>query len=148
MKRIFILFILKISQFSRDPNFLKSSQTILSRKRHPPYNLFRDKREGNILLEELNFVLHKSSFETFKCSIITIPTILVNTLSYRPSTDRLHPCQDSRFPCLVRILIPTMWIVDSKESSKLVKSYLIIEERRKRERKERKEEIKKILQNY
>lgn len=30
-------------------------------------------------IEWLNFVRHKSSFETFKCSIITIPTILVNT---------------------------------------------------------------------
>lgn len=98
-------------------------------KRHP-HTIFSGMVKGRVIfysIEWLNFVRHKSFLETFKCSIITIPTIL-NTLSYRSSTDRLHPYQDSWFPCLVRILIP-MWIVDSKESSKLVKILSRMKER-------------------
>lgn len=124
---------MKISQFrSTDPNFLKNAhigENNTRRKRHP-HTIFSGMVKGRVIfysIDWFNFIRHKSFFETFKCSIITIPTIL-NTLSYRPSTDRFHPYQDSWFPCLVRILIP-MWIVDSKESSKLVKILSRMKER-------------------
>lgn len=137
MKRIFILFILKISQFSRDPNFLKSShtdsQTILSRKRHP-HTIFSGMKE--------RVIFYSRSSISFSTNLPSKPSS-VRSLRYQLSSSILLPIDlpltDS---ILARILdFPVSWgfssrrcrIVDSKESSKLVKSYR--EERRKRERK-------------